>query len=140
MLSTENIIRKPIEVSTYDIDVAGHVNNIVYLRWFEDFRNLLFASLCPLEKLLEKRYYPVVISSNLIYRHQIKLFDSPLGEISFKKYSHGFVFIEFKIFIDNKLAFKGEQKCVLVNLINNKMFSGNLEELLNIYKIKEKND
>jgi acyl-CoA thioesterase FadM len=31
-----------LNVNTYDIDVAGHVNNIVYIRWLEDMRNILY--------------------------------------------------------------------------------------------------
>lgn len=31
-----------LEVKTYDIAAAGHVNNIVYARWLEDLRNMLF--------------------------------------------------------------------------------------------------
>ena len=33
-----------IEIKTYDIDVAGRVNNIVYVRWIEDLRSRLLGS------------------------------------------------------------------------------------------------
>lgn len=45
LLSKTNLlfIEVPLFVNTYDIDVAGHVNNIVYVRWLEDMRNELFS-------------------------------------------------------------------------------------------------
>jgi acyl-CoA thioester hydrolase len=37
-------IEMPIRVRTYDIDSAGHVSNIVYLRWMEDMRLQIFIA------------------------------------------------------------------------------------------------
>lgn len=119
-----------IEVKTYDIDIAGHVNNIVYIRWIEDLRAELFSQIYPLEKLLEINYYPVVISTELKYKGQIKLFDKPIGKITLENYSHGVIHLKVEIINDNATVFTASQKCVLMNLTSQKMFMGSLEKLL----------
>ena len=50
--------RKTLEVSlnlsiqTYDIDFAGIVSNIVYIRWLEDLRLKMLETYLPLEQLM----------------------------------------------------------------------------------------
>lgn len=122
-------IETPIAVNTYDIDVAGHVNNIVYLRWLEDLRNELFSQVYDLQKLLEINHYLVVASCEMKYKRTIKLFDKPVGKIHLHSYSHGVIIFKAEIAIDNHIAFIATQKCVLMNLNNNKMFKGNINDL-----------
>ena len=120
-----------IAVKTYDIDVAGHVNNIVYIRWIEDLRAELFSQIYPLEKLLEINYYPVVISTELKYKGQIKLFDKPIGRIFLESYTHGIILLKIEICLNNEIAFTATQKCVLMNLTTQKMFMGSIQNLVN---------
>jgi acyl-CoA thioester hydrolase len=129
-----------LQVKTYDIDIAGHVNNIVYIRWIEDLRAELFSQIYPLEKLLEINYYPVVISTELKYKGQLKLFDNPIGKIILENYSHGVIHLKVEITNNDSMVFTATQKCVLMNLDTQKMFMGSLEKLLkekenlNLYK------
>ena len=125
-----DIIEMSFVVNTYDIDVAGHVNNIVYIRWLEDMRIELFAKLFPLEKLLAINYYPVVASSEIKYKKQIKLFDKPVGKMLLQSYSHGMFVFKAKININNNIVFIATQKCVLINLDDNKMFRGSIHNLV----------
>jgi len=120
----------PLIVNTYDIDVAGHVNNIVYIRWLEDMRNELFSQFYDLKKLLEINHYLVVASCEMKYKRTIKLFDKPVGIIHLHSYSHGVIIFKAEIEIDNQIAFIATQKCVLMNLDNNKMFYGNINDLI----------
>ena len=117
-------------VNTYDIDVAGHVNNIVYVRWLEDLRNKLFTQIYPMEKLLDINHHLVVVSSELKYKKQIKLFDKPLGKMFMQSYSHGIIILKAEIMVENSLAFIATQKCVLMNLNENKMFTGHIRDLV----------
>ncbi len=119
-----------IEVKPYDIDIAGHVNNIVYIRWIEDLRAELFSQIYPLEKLLKINYYPVVISTELKYKGQLKLFDKPIGKIILENYSHGVIHLNVEITNNESIVFSAKQKCVLMNLNTQKMFMGSLEKLL----------
>jgi len=120
-----------LKVNTYDIDIAGHVNNIVYIRWIEDLRAELFSQIYPLEKLLEINYYPVVISTELKYKGQIKLFDKPIGRIFLLSYTHGIIMLIVEICLNNEIVFTATQKCVLMNLTTQKMFMGSIQNLVN---------
>jgi len=39
--SEKIFIEKPLTITTYDIDAACHVNNIVYIRWLENLNNII---------------------------------------------------------------------------------------------------
>jgi len=129
-----NFIGKSVEinikVNTYDIDVAGHVNNIVYIRWLEDMRTELFSKIYPLKNLLDINYYPVIVSSEIKYNNQIKLFDKPIGKMLLDSYSHGIYILKTEISNNKHIAFVATQKCALMNLTNNKMFMKSIQELI----------
>lgn len=124
------LIEMPLVVNTYDIDVVGHVNNIVCFRWLEDLRNKLFSQIHPLEKLLEANHYPVVISCDVKYKKQIKLFDKLVGRIFLENHIHGIFTLKAEILKDNYVAFTAIQKCVLMNLNTNKIYYGNISDLV----------
>ncbi len=119
-----------LTVNTYDIDVAGHVNNIVYIRWLEDLRNNFFSKTHPMELILKANHYLFVVSCDVKYKKQIKLFDKPVGKMFLQNHSHGLFTLKAEIIINNHIAFSAIQKCVFVNLSNNKMFTGNVNELI----------
>ena len=123
-------IEQSLTVNTYDIDVAGHVNNGVYIRWLEDLRHGLFYKIYPLEKLLKANHYLVITSNEIKYKKQIKLFDKPIGKMILQSHSHGLFIFRTEISLDGQLVFTSTQKCVLINLITNKMFKGNINDLL----------
>jgi len=64
---------------TYDIDFAGHVSNIVYIRWLEDLRMALLDAYLPLSALMEKGIAPVVIHTSIDYRKAVRIFDTVKG-------------------------------------------------------------
>lgn len=64
----------PIKVKTYDIDFAGVVSNIVYIRWLEDLRLKLFDAHLPLHRQIEQGYIPVVAKTQIEYKKPVKLF------------------------------------------------------------------
>lgn len=126
-----------LEVKTYDIDAAGHVNNIVYVRWLEDLRNMLFKKMFDFNNVLTKEYYPVVVSTNIKYKKQLKMFDTPLGNIKLVDYNHGIMNLKIEIKIKDNIAASAEQKCVLINLKTSKMLlQKELNELMS-YKFLE---
>lgn len=124
-------------VNTYDIDVAGHLNNIVYVRWLEDLRNNLFKEFYSLKVLLQNNYYPVVVSNDMKYRKQIKLFDKPSGEMVLHSNLHGLIVLKAEILIDEDIVFRATQKCVLMNMKDNKMFKGNIIDLFKQFQKHE---
>ncbi len=66
---------------TYDIDFAGHVSNIVYIRWLEDLRLSLLDTYLPLKTLMDKGIAPVVMRTTIDYKRPVKLFDKPIGKM-----------------------------------------------------------
>lgn len=67
------------EAMTYDIDYAGIVSNIVYIRWLEDLRLKILAENCPLDEQLAENVSPVLDKTEIHYRRPLRLFDKPQG-------------------------------------------------------------
>jgi acyl-CoA thioester hydrolase len=109
------------EIKTYDIDIAGHVNNIVYIKWFEDLRTELFNNYFNLQDLISNNLYPVVVSTNIVYKKYLTLFDKPVGIMSIECCKHSIITLKIEIKLEEKIAAFGEQKCVLMNLKTGKM-------------------
>ncbi len=66
-------------VKTYDIDFAGHVSNISYIRWLEDLRLALLESYLPLQPQMESGTVPMVAETSIRYRRQVELFQTVRG-------------------------------------------------------------
>jgi acyl-CoA thioester hydrolase len=103
-------------IKTYEIDIAGHVSNIVYVKWLEDLRCKLFEQIIPIDKLLNEDLYPVVTSTTLVYKKQLKLGDNPFGFIWIENIKHNMMILKFNFISDEKICVFAEQKCVVMNL------------------------
>src|ERR1700758_1570962 len=69
-------IRTEVQVMFFDTDCGGVVHNIAYLRFVEIARTLLAEKLgLPLVEMAETKRYPVVVRSEIDYRHAAKLGD-----------------------------------------------------------------
>lgn len=123
-------IEIPFKVNTYDIDIAGHLNNIVYVRWLEDLRIKCFSEICSLQKLLANYYYLVVASCEMKYKKQIKLFDKPIGYMQLQSINRGIYVFNAEIKVGTNTVFNASQKCVIMNMTDNKMYSGKIEEIV----------
>jgi acyl-CoA thioesterase FadM len=75
-------ITLPIVVRTYDIDFAGIVSNIVYIRWLEDLRLQLLAEYFPLDTAMQSmNIAPVLLRTEIDYKRAIRLFDAVQGRM-----------------------------------------------------------
>ncbi len=117
------------EIKTYEIDVAGHVNNIVYVKWLEDLRNKLFEQILPIDNLLYRNLYPVITSTNIAYKKQLKLSDRPSGNIWIEDIKHNMMILKFNFIINESVCAFAKQKCVLMNLKNGTMDKKKLKTL-----------
>jgi acyl-CoA thioester hydrolase len=104
------------EIKTYEIDIAGHVNNIVYIKWLEDLRNKLFPQLLPVVDLLEEKLYPVITSTSINYKKQLKFGDKPIGTMNIENAKHGMMILNFRFIKDGNICVYGDQKCVILDL------------------------
>lgn len=72
-------VRVPLAIRPYDVDVAGIVSNIVYVRWLEDLRMEMLARLFPPGELDRRRIMPVVVRTEIDYRSSLRFHDSCVG-------------------------------------------------------------
>jgi len=120
-----------LEIKTYDIDIAGHVNNSVYVQWIEDLRTKLFNEHFNLPELLSKNLYPVVVSTEINYKKSLKMFDKPIGVMKIESLDHGIFTLKTEISLNDKIAASCTQKCVIFNLKESAMIKANeLQEII----------
>ena len=96
-------LETPFEVKSYDIDVVGHVNNIVYIRWLEDIRMNFLNKFLPYNRLMGKGISPVLTKTEIEYKLPIKMFD----EVCVKSYISDVkgprLILEFEFYVSDKL-------------------------------------
>ncbi len=71
----------PLRVQTYDIDFAGIVSNIVFIRWLEDLRLGLMDEAYPLVQALAEDVAPILISTRIAYRRPVTIADQLIGRM-----------------------------------------------------------
>jgi len=109
-----------LPVRTYDIDFAGVVSNIVYVRWLEDLRLEILARNFPLEEQLQQGIAPVIVQTKIDYKQPIRISDSPRGKMWIEKMEMLRWTVKAEILVKGKVAALGEQMGVFVSLHNNK--------------------
>jgi acyl-CoA thioester hydrolase len=75
------VYEEPLRVQTYDIDFAGVVSNIVFVRWLEDLRLGLMARAYPLSRALAEDVAPILVATRIAYRRPVTLADPLVGRI-----------------------------------------------------------
>ncbi len=120
------------EIKTYEIDVAGHVNNIVYVKWLEDLRLKLFNQILPIDKLLSRNLYPVITSTKIVYKKQLKISDKLSGFIWIENFQHNMLMLKYNFMKGEDVCTFAEQICVLMNLKKGTMDKKILKSLAGI--------
>ena len=70
-----------LRVQTYDIDFAGVVSNIVFIRWLEDLRLGLMDRAYPLIQALAEDVAPILLATRITYRRPVTIADPLVGRI-----------------------------------------------------------
>jgi acyl-CoA thioester hydrolase len=109
-------VELPFRVGTYDIDFAGVVSNIVYIRWLEDLRLKLLDEFLPLQEQVENGLSPVLASTRIEYRRPIRLFDRPLGRMWMTQAGRVRWTVEAEILVDGQAAATAVQTGAFVSL------------------------
>jgi acyl-CoA thioester hydrolase len=109
-------IEAAIPVRTYDIDFAGHVSNIVYVRWLEDLRYLLFERHFSLQSLMDNGCTMVLKSTTVDYRHSIKLFDGVKAKMWVDSVSKVSITIKAEFYVGEVLTTTASHVGVFVDL------------------------
>src|SRR5207247_7596968 len=72
---------QPLPIRTYDIDFAGIVSNIVFIRWLEDLRLGLLEQAYPLVRALAEDVAPILLSTRINYRQPVTIADPLVGRM-----------------------------------------------------------
>ena len=72
---------QPLTIRTYDIDFAGIVSNIVFIRWLEDLRLALLDQAYPLIRALAEDVAPILLATRISYRRPVTISDPLVGRI-----------------------------------------------------------
>ena len=70
-----------LPIRTYDIDFAGIVSNIVFIRWLEDLRLGLMAQSYPLLQALAEDVAPVLLETRIRYHRPVVIADPLIGRM-----------------------------------------------------------
>ncbi len=70
-----------LRVQTYDIDFAGVVSNIVFIRWLEDLRLGLMDEAYPLVQALAEDVAPILVSTRIAYRRPVTIAHTLVGRM-----------------------------------------------------------
>lgn len=108
-------IEQEIRVATYDIDFAGHVSNISYLRWLEDMRRTMFDQYCPFQEFLERGMTPVLVSTDIKYKKGIRLFDRPTCAMWISEITKTSLTVDAVITVDGEVRTEVRHVGVFVN-------------------------
>jgi acyl-CoA thioester hydrolase len=72
---------QPLRIQTYDIDFAGIVSNIVFIRWLEDLRLGLMEQAYPLIRALAEDVAPILLATRISYRRPVTIADRLFGRM-----------------------------------------------------------
>jgi acyl-CoA thioester hydrolase len=114
--------RKPLEielqlpVKTYDIDFAGIVSNIVYIRWLEDLRLEMLSNFFPLAEQLESGIAPIVMQTTIDYKQSIQMADRPIGKMWIDSLASLRWIVGAEISIEGKTSAMAQQTGIFINL------------------------
>jgi acyl-CoA thioester hydrolase len=108
-------IENELAVQTYDIDFAGIVSNIVYIRWLEDMRLKIMERYLPLDRMMAQSYCPTLASTEIQYKRALRLFDRPVGKMWIADVGRLRFTVQAEINCDMKLTTIATQVCFFVN-------------------------
>lgn len=109
-------VTRRFTVQTYDIDFAGIVSNIVYIRWLEDLRLAMLDAHLPLKELIAEGITPVLLRTDVHYLRAIRLFEEPVGRMWLGEVGKVRWTLQAEFVVDGDMAAHANQVCAAVNL------------------------
>lgn len=115
-------IRYTQEIFTYDIDFAGHVSNISYIRWMEAGRlKLLDAAGMPVTALMDAGILPALAETRIAYKKPLFLGDTLSIEMWIAKLRHASADMAFHFYKGaGELVAVGMQKGLFIDRVHQK--------------------
>ena len=107
------VIELPVQWG--DMDALEHVNNVVYLRWFESARIAYFDRVSFMSRLREEKIGPILASSEIKYRAPIEYPDTVFVGAKVKRLGTDDLVQQYEIFSSakNRVTTSGESRIVM---------------------------
>ena len=105
-----------LQVKTYDIDFAGIVSNIVYLRWLEDLRLKILETYLPLKQLMDRGYCPIIASTEIKYKKALRMFDRPVAKMWVSELGRLRCTLQAEICLDDRIVTTATQTGFFIDL------------------------
>ncbi|HKW53789.1 MAG TPA: thioesterase family protein [Stellaceae bacterium] len=80
-MTEPRIIERALPIRTYDIDFAGIVSNIVYIRWLEDLRLAMMEEAYPIARALAEDVAPILLETKIAYERPVTIHDVLKGRM-----------------------------------------------------------
>jgi acyl-CoA thioester hydrolase len=80
-VSRPRIVELSLPIRTYDIDFAGIVSNIVYVRWLEDLRLAMMEEAYPIARALSEGVAPILLETQITYERPVSIQDRLTGRM-----------------------------------------------------------
>jgi len=103
------LIEVPLRVKTYDIDFAGIVSNIVYIRWLENLRLEMLSRYFPLEDQLDRGFAPVLAKTSIEYKRPLNIRSTISGRMWMSGLDSRRWYLKAEIVTQGKVAALAEQ-------------------------------
>ena len=114
--AVDRTVEIDLDIYTFDIDFAGHVSNITYIRWLEIGRIQLLSDVgFQTHELLESGLAPIVIRTEIDYRLPLKLGDPVHMSLDLVELRAASATIDFRIASDGQLAAAARQLALFVS-------------------------
>jgi len=93
-----------LEVYTFDIDLGGHVNNGVYIRWMEIGRTRMMEAIgWPIQETEKRGFYPVLIHTEIDYNRPLFMGDRVRVEMWVSKITKARAYLEFRFYNGDRI-------------------------------------
>ena len=102
-------------VRTYDIDAAGLVSNLVFVRWLEDLRLTMLELHYPLEPLLARGQGPVLRRTEIDYVRPVRFGDIVHGRMWIAGLRRARFDLEAEFDVGDEVAAKARQQGYFVD-------------------------
>src|SRR5688572_21591612 len=111
-------IQHTFRVMTYDIDFAGIVSNISYIRWLEDLRNLFAEQALSIGDALQRGIAPALMHTEIDYLAPVRFPDTIIGRMWLAEHGRTkwVIAAEFRSQTMDRLVARAKQFGVFISL------------------------
>jgi acyl-CoA thioester hydrolase len=109
------LVEIPLVVKTYDVDFAGIVSNIVYVRWLEDLRLRMLEEHYPLEESFSHGRGPVLVRTEIDYLSPLRFGDRPVGRMWLAETKRASLWLQGEFALGERIVARARQVGVFVD-------------------------